>query len=139
MKNKFIRFLAIIAITANIYAEPVAKKNYYSPSEKFPPNPEGIKLIGHFVADRFSDGSIYLRADASSGEKDVNRRFETKNGNFIAGNTYTFTKSHPLIIMSGSFLGQYEVRVQTDQERGSGQDSEPDPHALNPFESHAGQ
>jgi len=139
MKNVFNIIFAIIILSASSNAETVVKKNYYSPSDKFPSNPVGIKLIGHFIADRFSDGSIYLKADVSSGEVDVNRRFETKNGNFIVGNRYIFTKSHPLVVMSGSFLGQYEVCIQNVQENGSESDSQPDPHAPNPFESHVGQ
>jgi len=90
------------------------KNDFYSPSDKFPKNPKGIKVIGHFIVDRFNDGSIFLRADSSNGEKDVNRRFLPKNFNAAAGAQVTFTKDSPLFIASDSILGQYDVVIHQE-------------------------
>lgn len=89
------------------------QKDFYSPSDKFPSDPRGIKIIGKFIAIKDSiDGSIYLKADKSKGEKDVGRIFQTKNFQPNAGDSLEFNKYFPLYIASKSMLGIYDVTVQ---------------------------
>jgi hypothetical protein len=101
----------LIGITINTLGQQEDKK-YYSPADKFPPDARGTKLIGHFIVDRNSvNGTIYLKADESSGEKDVSRRFNPKNFNPQVGQLITFTKDFPLFIASKSRLGDYDVVI----------------------------
>lgn len=94
-------------------------KEFFSPADEFPGNPQGYKIIGKFKVSAFSNGGYFLQADSARGEKDAMRRFVPRDDSIESGQTYTFTRERPMVIVSKSFLGQYDVdlpdNLLTDQ------------------------
>jgi len=84
------------------------------PSDKFPDNIKGTKLIGTFRALNSLDNKIFfLIADTDYGEKDVGRHFIVTNSRgLVDGVSYEFTESDPAVIQSKeSFTGRYNILI----------------------------
>jgi hypothetical protein len=110
--RKIVYTLSFLFSASFLFASPqITKKEFYSCSEKFPKNPVGIKIVGHFVAMAFSNGGFYLTPDPHYGEKDVGRRFVVENGQIQPDVPYTFDENKYLEVTSSSFLGQYSVKI----------------------------
>ena len=100
-----------------VQREQIRKQNkphqgpFYRPSDKFPKNVKGIKIIGNFVTRVLSTGQTYLQADEESGERDKLRFFFPQNGNLpYADQRLVFTESNPLtVIRRTSFTGNFDV------------------------------
>jgi uncharacterized protein len=87
------------------------KGPFYRPSDKFPKNVKGIKIVGNFVTRVLSTGQTYLQADEESGERDKLRFFFPQNGNLpYADQRLVFTESNPLtVVRRTSFMGNFDV------------------------------
>ena len=84
---------------------------FYRPSQKFPKDVRGIKVVGYFVTRAFSTGQTYLQADEEAGEPDKRRFFFPQNAVLPqAGQRLVFTESNPLtVIRRTSFTGDFDV------------------------------
>jgi len=84
---------------------------FYRPSQKFPKDVRGIKVVGYFVTRILSTGQTYLQADEEAGEPDKMRFFFPQNANLpYADQRLVFTESNPLtVIRRTSFTGNFDV------------------------------
>jgi hypothetical protein len=84
-------------------------KEFYGPSDRFPKNKIGIKIVGHFTGG-YSEivNRFYLDVDKSKGEKEIMRRFYINNP--IKKGCYEFTKENPLIVTADEAMGNYTVK-----------------------------
>jgi len=84
---------------------------FYRPSQKFPKDVRGIKVVGYFVTRILSTGQTYLQADEEAGEPDKMRFFFPQNANLpYAEQRLVFTESNPLtVIRRTSFTGNFDV------------------------------
>jgi hypothetical protein len=103
-----------VGLLGSASAQTEAQKAFYAPADKFPKNPIGIKLIGHFKVMGDPKIGYYLTADSDAGESDNMRRFNLPQGVKVNnGEKYNITKEAPLIVSSGGVLGGYDVQVTT--------------------------
>ncbi len=118
MKKLFFSAFLSVVLIVSASAQTDAKKTFYSPADKFPKNPVGIKLIGHFKVMGDPQIGYYLTADGDAGERDNMRRFNLPQGVQVkVGEKYNITKDAPLIVASGGILGGYDVKVPTAQNK----------------------
>jgi len=84
---------------------------FYRPSQKFPRDVRGIKVVGYFVTRILSTGQTYLQADEKAGEPDKMRFFFPQNATLpYADQRLVFTESNPLtVIRRTSFTGNFDV------------------------------
>ena len=96
---------------ASARAERRAQGPFYRPSEKFPKDVRGIKVVGYFVTRVLSTGQTYLQADEEIGERDKLRFFFPQNANLpYADQRLVFTESNPLtVVRRTSFTGNFDV------------------------------
>jgi len=118
MNKIILPLLVAVGLIGSASAQTDAKKTFYSPADKFPKNPIGIKLIGHFKVMGDPQIGYYLSADAEAGERDNMRRFNLPQGVRVnVGEKYNITKDAPLIVTSGGILGGYDVKVPAAQNK----------------------